>query len=272
MKTTISSLLFVSIFCFTFFSCKKDASKANQSTTKVTEPVSTTTPNVVETKPTEKEEPITTSTTATIDDQETEDATVSNPASSANSLCGGKDLISKINTSANSLKGTPYSQANKTDCSGMFHKMLDTFREDCPNAILPTIEKARSSRDIAKWYYDQGTLKIIRDPAKNNQLIKPGMVMFYGYGARLGQYDFNTLDIETLMTRGEGINHVAIVTSVEMKDGVVESYDIFHGRTVGKPADVTTSSRVYTNRPELPMYGNWKEPWLAVADVLVPKS
>lgn len=270
MKTTISSLLVVSLFFLTFFSCKKDAKKASQSSTNITEPLTTTNPEVVEEKPTEKNE----ITTATTNDKTTEDVAVSEPSTTASSLCGSGsfDLAKKVNSAAKELEGVPYSQANKTDCSGMFHKMLNTFRDDCPNALLPTIDKARSTRDIAKWYHDQGTLKIIRDPSKNSQLIKPGMVMFYGYGSRLGQYDFQNLNIEKLTIRGEGINHVAIVTSVEMKDGVVESYDIFHGRTVGKPSGTTTSSRVYPNHPELPMYGNWKEPWLAVAEVLVPKS
>jgi hypothetical protein len=45
---------------------------------------------------------------------------------------------------------------------------------------------------------------------------------------------------------------------------------MFHGRNAGKNAGETTSRRVYTNHPELHVYGNWAEPWLAIADVMAP--
>ncbi|MGK0388518.1 MAG: hypothetical protein ACI94Y_001248 [Maribacter sp.] len=180
------------------------------------------------------------------------------------------DLVKTIRQSAKKLTGTKYSQSKKTDCSGMFHKLLDSFRDECPNIILPTINEARSSRNIAKWYHDYGDLKIIRDPKESGFLIKPGMVMFYGYGSQ--KYNRKKLDINTLIIRGKGTNHVAIVTSVEMKDGVVESYEIFHGRNSKCLAGVTTSRRIYPHRPNTPAYGNGPEPWLAIAEVLVEKK
>lgn len=182
------------------------------------------------------------------------------------------DLIETIRQSAKKLTGTKYSQAKKTDCSGMFHKVLDDFRDECPNIILPEINEARSSRNIAKWYHDYGNLKIIRDPKESGFLIKPGMVMFYGYGSQAGKYNRKKLDINTMIIRGKGVNHVAIVTSVEMKDGVVESYEIFHGRNPKRPAGVTSSRRIYPHRPNTPVYGNGPEPWLAIAEVLVEKK
>ena len=181
------------------------------------------------------------------------------------------DLEAAVNNAAQQLSGTPYSQENKTDCSGMFHKAINTIRAVCPDAGLPTIEEARSSRDIAGWYHKNGDFLIVRDPAQSQDLIQPGAVMFFGYGSRLGQYNFQSMTIDTLMTRNVGINHVAIVTSVKRVDGVVESYEMFHGRSPGKPASVTSSSRVYANHPDLPTYGNWKEPWLGVANMLAKK-
>ncbi len=190
-------------------------------------------------------------------------------------LCGNDDLdlIATIRQTATSLTGTPYSQENKTDCSGMFHKMLDSFRGACPRAQLPTIDNARSSRGIAQWYHANGDLKIIRDPLASGHLIEPGAVMLYGYGSRMSKYNRQTLTVDTLVKPGIGINHVAIVTKVEAdSNNVVQSYDLFHGMRPGKPAGVTTSYRVNANHPDLPTYGNWKEPWLAVAPVLAQKK
>ena len=191
-----------------------------------------------------------------------------------NDLCGNPhfDLVSSIRNGAKKLTGTSYSQANKTDCSGMFHQLINSFREACPNAILPTIKNARSTRDIANWYHKNGTFRIIRDPEKDSELIQPGAVMFYGYGTRAWDYDHKSITIETLIIRNVGINHVAVITDVKRKDGNVESYEIFHGRNPKHPAGITTSRRIYPNQPNLPIYGNWKEPWLAVANVLASKK
>lgn len=182
------------------------------------------------------------------------------------------DLIKNIKTSVKALKGTPYSQAKKTDCSGMFHKVLDGIKKACPNSILPSIKKVRSTRDLAKWYYDHGDFQIIKNPKEESQLIQERAVMFYGYGTRKWPYDYETMTIDMLIIRGVGINHIAIVTKVNRENGIVQSYDIFHGRNPRKPAGVTTSHRVYDRHPGLPVYGNWKEPWLAVANVLGTKK
>jgi len=81
------------------------------------------------------------------------------------------------------------------------------------------------------------------------------------------------MTIDTLAKSGTGINHVAIVTDVTRdENGVLQSYVIFHGRNVGKPASKTTSKRSYDRHPELPVYGNWGEPVLAVADPMIAKQ
>ncbi len=182
------------------------------------------------------------------------------------------DLLKNIQESAQSLEGTPYSQANKTDCSGMFHKVLERIKMACPNSILPSINNARSTRDLAKWYHDHGDFRIIRNPKDESDLIQPGAVMFYGYGNRAWPYDHHTITLDTLVVQGVGINHVAIITSVKRENGVVKFYEIFHGLNPSKPAGTTTSHRIYNRNPDLPVYGNWKEPWLAVANVLGRKE
>ncbi len=155
----------------------------------------------------------------------------------------------------------PYSQANGTDCSGMFHKMLDSFKEQCPNSAFPNMQNARSSRNIAQWYHDNGNLTIIKDPVASGQLIKPGAVMFYGYQDQTDKLDRDALSMEILATQGKGVNHVAIVTEVTEKDGAVKSYKIFHGRNPKYTAGVT---ECWLERNNFPTYGNGPEPWLGI--------
>jgi len=184
--------------------------------------------------------------------------------------CGNSefDLLANIRQSAKTLSGTVYVYG-KTDCSGMFHQVLDGFRDQCPNAILPNPENASSSRYIAAWYDKNGDFTIVRNPAADGRLIKPGMVMFFGYTERALKYNYQTMTIDTLKASGVGINHVAIVTDVKLDaDGRVQSYEMFHGLNKNKVAQITTSYR----KSDDPVYGNWGEPWLAVAEVLAIKN
>ena len=189
--------------------------------------------------------------------------------SAAAGLCDDDSfqLVAQIKRRSQSLTGTPYSQTNGTDCSGMFHLLLEPLRTQCSKAAFPTMANARTTRGIAKWYHEYDNFQIIRNPANSGHLIKPGTVMFYGYSD--GKYDRSSLTIDKLNKRGTGINHVAVVVGVEEKDGIVVSYQIFHGRRPGKPAGETTSWRKHG---DLPTYGNWKEPWLGIAThILTPK-
>lgn len=191
--------------------------------------------------------------------------------SAINKLCGKAnfDLNAETNKIAKELSGIDYvvDSAAKADCSGIFHRVLDKFKSVCPDVKLPAFNKARDSRSLAAWYEKNGNLKIVRNPAKEADLIQPGTVMFYGYGKRLHHYDFQKMTMDTLTLRQVGINHIAIVTSVNRVDGELLSYELFHGRSPGKKSDITTSQKVPSSRSrkDLPMYGNWDEPWLAVA-------
>ena len=152
----------------------------------------------------------------------------------------------------------------------MFYMVLDRLKDQCPKAILPNPENARSSRHIAAWYEKNGALKIVRDPANEYQFIKPGMVMFFGHAKRASIYNYQTMTIDSLKAPEIGINHIAIVTEVTVDaNGIIQSYKMFHGLNKGKTARVTTAVR---DNSKYPTYGNWGEPWLAVAEVFVPKN
>ncbi len=175
------------------------------------------------------------------------------------------DVEKVVQTSAQVLSGIPYSHANKTDCSGMFHKLVDKVRMACPNAVLPEIETSRTTRGIAHWYFNNGNFTIVRNPQEMGKHIRPGTVMFYGYGNR--EYDFATLSIADLVKQGTGIKHVSVVTEVTVENGEVVAYKMFHGRRPGKPSAIT-GSELRPRRQELPPFGNWKDPLLAVADIV----
>jgi len=167
---------------------------------------------------------------------------------------------------ANNLSGYTYSRDSLTDCSGMFHKMLSGLGRRCSNAKFPKIGDARSTRGIAKWYEEKDALHILRDPINQSDLIQPGAVMFYGYGWRLDKNNYETMTIDTLAKQDVGINHVAVVTSVNRVNGELESYEIFHGRNPSEKSGITDSKKVNSD-PKLPPYGNYDEPWLAVANI-----
>lgn len=155
-----------------------------------------------------------------------------------------------------------YSSSNQTDVSGMLHRVLDMMAERFPNDIKkPSIQEARDSRSIAKWYHDQGDLIIIKDALSEGLLIQPGAIIWYGNQDKT----YENATIEDLTVRG-GINHVGIVVRVTKDEtGEVTSYDLFHARGIRKPAATTTCTRINPRRPDLPAYGNGKEPWVAIA-------
>jgi len=203
-------------------------------------------------------------------DETSPEETISLKRMEVKSVCNKTeaDFLQAIRASSDKHTGTPYSSEENADCSGMFHRVLDDIREFCPDAVLPALNNARSSRGLAKWYHDNSKdFLIIRQPEKAGHLIKPGVVMFYGHSNK--PYDLEKIDINDLATTGTGINHVGIVTHVEKQDGIVTSYRLFHGRTPGKSAEASTLYLQEPNNPDILPYANWKEPWLGIANVLV---
>ncbi len=194
-------------------------------------------------------------------DWETADSIVMN--------CGGAlNLAKPVNVIAANISrdSLQYDVEPFSDCSGIFHRFLDSLSLRCPDFAYPD-KKYRDSRALGKWYHEQGHfVRVNMDNVLDmSHLIKPGAVMFYG--PRNGKID--TLGIEALFAPG-GINHLGVIVAVAKNDqGVVTGYSLFHGRRPGKLASTTNyHKRSYRNRPEYPPYGNGSEQWVGVAPVI----
>jgi len=182
--------------------------------------------------------------------------------------CGDQEInlqkpLTKI---AKALSGLKHDSRQLQDCSGIFHQVVRKFkREYCPNYDYPDVKQARTTRNIAQWYHQQGELILVHDPLEKSPLIKPGAVMFYGYGGQPYQ-DFKA---ENLFIPKQGINHVGVVVSVvrDAKNQVM-SYKLFHGRRPGKPSKVTDYHPRKPTRSYYPPFGNGKEQWVAIAPLV----
>ena len=149
-----------------------------------------------------------------------------------------------------------------SDCSGMFHRLLEEMKEVFPAYQYPTVAEARSSRALAQWYYDRDALHLIEDAAQSGHLIQPGAVMFFG---QIGK-KYAKPTIEQLVIPGVGIQHIGTVVEVEYDEaGQVTSYTMFHARGKGKIASKTKHYLQRPSNPTLPAYGNWRQQWVAVA-------
>lgn len=155
-----------------------------------------------------------------------------------------------------------YDAGNLADCSGMFHRFLQEIAVPCSNLIFPKPQEARSSRDLARWFYNNTQFKLIFDAEDQKDLIKPGAIMFYGNSGQA--YDNFTAD--DLFVSGTGINHVGIVVNVE-KDaqGNITNYHLFHGRNPRHAAGITTFHTLTPTRKKYPPLGNGRQEWVAFA-------
>lgn len=165
-------------------------------------------------------------------------------------------------------KKVMYNSEVFSDCSGMFIRLLQSLEKECDQYDFLDPKKARSSRDIAKWYYDQGNFLMIKDARKIGHLIQAGAVLFFGRSGK--EYDHLNID---LLTSSQGIEHVGTVTEV-VKDGAghVVSYEMFHGRSTGKIAQRTSYHELRPKRKELPPFGNWNQQLVGIAYVITPKK
>jgi len=149
-----------------------------------------------------------------------------------------------------------------SDCSGMFHRLLQQMKEAFPAFVYPEVTAARSSRALAQWYHDKGSLRIIEDAAKSGELIKPGAIMFFG---QVGK-KYSKPTIGQLTTYGSGIMHIGTVVDVEKDEqGKTVAYTMFHARGRGKPASRTRHGLQHPQNSSLPAFGNWRQQWVAIA-------
>lgn len=144
------------------------------------------------------------------------------------------------------------------DCSGIFHRLADELRKQCPGFDGPE-RSFRSSRAIAGWYAARRRLVPIHNACRQDHLIRPGAVMFYGKRKNPPR----NAPIKRVLP---AIGHIGVVTSVNMDaDGRVLSYTLFHGRSSGKPAAITN---YHTRKPTRSYYhplGNANQRWIAQA-------
>ena len=185
----------------------------------------------------------------------------------SDTLIGLADPIDQIVDSLQALKLMFSSQPRKLlDCSGIFHRVLFSLRKYCPEVELPDVQTARSSRTIAEWYAKRDELILIYDELAQANLIKPGAVLFYGRRKRR----YRNLSLARMLRE---VRHLGVVVSVEKDENEnVTAYELFHGRSRGKPASVTRNHFRKPTHTKLPPFGNWDQQWIAFARLSHPSS
>ncbi|XOF34279.1 MAG: hypothetical protein ACL93V_03005 [Candidatus Electrothrix sp. YB6] len=160
-----------------------------------------------------------------------------------------------------------YARGPLSDCSGIFHRVLQGMQRCCPGYAYPSVTQYRDSRAIARWYHERGRLVLVNDALQNTHLIRPGMVFFFG---RTGKR-YKKLTVPQVLSRWSGIYHVGIVVRVHRdKRGRVVRYELFHGhgRRGRTPASTTAWHRRNPSRSVYPPFGNGRQQWIAAAPLL----
>jgi len=156
------------------------------------------------------------------------------------------------------------------DCSGIFHRVKNYFASKCDAYQYPDVSTTRDTRALAAWFHEQENLVIIKDPAQQRNLIKPGTVMFFGISEKV----YNDLSVERVLAPRPQhvIMHVGIVTDTELdNDGNVKRYTMFHGRSEGKVASSTYYHQLDPPKAGFPKFGNWNQQLVAMASLMTPK-
>jgi hypothetical protein len=168
------------------------------------------------------------------------------------------------------------------DCSGIFLRIIDSLRAHIPvlanksKYIFPNAKEHRSSRGIARWYFEHHNLHIVEDGKADANRIRPGSVMFFANTDK--QYSNMTIDLLAGPPSGvpKGvIMHIATVVSVVKDDaGNVIKYTMMHGRNSKYPASPTggncdcggTTAKQHAIFP----FGNYNQQWVAIANIETP--
>lgn len=77
------------------------------------------------------------------------------------------------------------------DCSGIFHRVKNYFASKCEAYQYPDVSTTRDTRALAAWFHEHGNLVIVKDPAQQRNLIKPGTVLFFGISGKV----YNDLNV-----------------------------------------------------------------------------
>jgi hypothetical protein len=158
------------------------------------------------------------------------------------------DVVRSV-SGALAARHIPYSSGNLADCSGMAHRVLKSLVSRCEDVLKPTLHEARSAAAMAAWYQGRGRLKRTPDLDAIDQALVPGAIAFFSAphsrSKQLNQ-----------------VHHIGFILEVERDaDGKVLSYTMFHGRSPGIPAGITTDH----SRSRSPALGNGRESLVAVA-------
>lgn len=161
----------------------------------------------------------------------------------------------------------PYGVGPLSDCSGILHRVLMGLQKRCPKHEYPSLTLCRDSRGLARWYHEQGELILIKDAVAQSDLIRPGMVLFFGRtGVR-----YKNASVKTLLSPRHGIYHVGVVVRVyKDRKGKVARYELFHGhgRRGRTKASVTKWHKRRPNRASYPPLGNGRQQLVAVARIV----
>ena len=157
------------------------------------------------------------------------------------------------------------------DCSGIFHRISQFVEKKCEGYTYPSTKKARDSRTLSGWFFDNNNLKIIEDPVADRNLIRPGSVMFFaGTGKK---YQNMTIDQLSAPYPNGIVSHIGVVTEVKKnEDGDVTGYVMMHGRRPGVFAQRSHYHAIEPPRFGYPPLGNWNQQWIAVGYIMGPNT
>ncbi|XCN73645.1 MAG: hypothetical protein Q3M24_02510 [Candidatus Electrothrix aestuarii] len=180
-------------------------------------------------------------------------------------------LLPAVRTTVASLEARSilYGVGPLSDCSGILHRVLMGVKKRCPDYEYPTPEHYRDSRDLARWYHERGELILIKNALAQAELIRPGVVLFYG---RTGVV-YRNPSVNTLLSSRHGIYHVGIVARVYRdKAGKVAGYELFHGhgRKGRTKASRTRWHQRTPTRAAYPPFGNGRQQLVAAARLVRP--
>ena len=181
---------------------------------------------------------------------------------------GGR-LIPAVQATVAALEAQaiPYGIGPLSDCSGIFHRVLTGVKKWCPDYNYPTPQRYRDSRELARWYHERGELILIRNALAQSDLIRPGMVLFFGRNGAV----YKNASVKTLLSPQYGIDHVGVVVWVHKDStGTVTGYELFHGH--GRRGKTTASTTKWHKRNPTrvgyPPLGNGRQQLVAAARIV----
>ncbi|MCI5120538.1 MAG: hypothetical protein D3908_04960, partial [Candidatus Electrothrix sp. AUS4] len=130
------------------------------------------------------------------------------PSASHPSQCWMGDVTNPLREVVSSLEEQSllYNTGPLTDCSGIFHRVLQGLKSRCPSRDFPTVEKDRDSRALARWYHERGKLQLIRNAEESAALLKPGAIIFFGRNGSI----YEDFSVDDLLTPRKGIAHLGV--------------------------------------------------------------